>query len=89
MGNHLLSSTLAPRTAPLVLDASDRAADILLLAICGSALYACAVIYTTCVLVDRWKGPADKVRVGPGSVLVALVVSSLWPVVMVYMIFEP
>ncbi|KAG6008556.1 hypothetical protein E4U43_000128 [Claviceps pusilla] len=86
MGNNL--SSTSPKTPHVVLSASDRAADILLLAIWAFALYSCAVIYTTCVLVDRWKGPADKVRVGRGSVLVAVVLSTLWPVVMVYMIFE-
>ncbi|KAH7329431.1 hypothetical protein B0I35DRAFT_474036 [Stachybotrys elegans] len=39
----------------------------------------------TCVLIDRWKGPHDKIRQGGGSVLVAFVLSAAWPVVMTYL----
>lgn len=86
MGNNL-SSTFVPDTSKVVLSAPDAFADILLVVIWGLVLYACAMIFTTCTLIDRWKGPTDKIRVGGGSVLVAIILSSMWPVVMAYLVF--
>lgn len=86
MGNNL-SSTFVPDTSKDVLSAPDAAADIMVAVIWASVLYACAMIWSTCALVDRWKGPTDKIRVGGGSVLAALVLSTAWPVVMGYLVF--
>ncbi|GJN77082.1 hypothetical protein PLIIFM63780_000570 [Purpureocillium lilacinum] len=65
MGNNL-SSTFVPDTSKVVLSVPDRNADIILGIVWLLALYACAIIFSTCALVDRWKGPADKIRVGAG-----------------------
>lgn len=86
MGNNL-SSTFVPDTSKDVLSEPDAFADILLAVIWGIVLYTFAMIFTTCKLIDRWRGPADKIRVGGGGVLLALILSSMWPVVMSYLIF--
>ncbi|PHH90528.1 hypothetical protein CDD83_3370 [Cordyceps sp. RAO-2017] len=82
-----LSSTFVPDTSKVVLSEPDRNADIILAIIWVLVLYACAMIFSTCTLIDRWKGPTDKIRVGAGSVVGALVLSTAWPVVMLYLIF--
>ncbi|UNI13853.1 hypothetical protein JDV02_000551 [Purpureocillium takamizusanense] len=86
MGNNL-SSTFVPDTSKVVLNVPDRNADILLGIIWLLVLYVCAMIFSTCALVDRWKGPADKIRVGAGSVMGAALLSTAWPVVTVYLLF--
>jgi hypothetical protein len=63
----------------------DRAGDILVLGLWGGVIYAIAMVWTTCALIDRWRGPYDKIRTGKGSVMAALVLSALWPVVLVYL----
>jgi hypothetical protein len=87
MGNNL-SSTFVPDTSKVVLSKPDAFADIILVVIWGLVLYVFAMIFTTCALVDRWKGPTDKIRVGGGSVLVAIALSTAWPVVMAYIMFS-
>ncbi|EXU99639.1 hypothetical protein X797_007106 [Metarhizium robertsii] len=87
MGNNL-SSTFVPDTSKVVLSPSDAFGDILVVIIWGLVLYVCAMIFTTCALVDRWKGPMDRIRVGGGSVLAAMLLSTAWPVVMAYIVFS-
>ncbi|KJZ74953.1 hypothetical protein HIM_05684 [Hirsutella minnesotensis 3608] len=82
-----LSSTFVPDTSKVALNAPDKAADILLGIIWILVLYACAMIFSTCTLVDRWKGPSDKNHVGAASVFGAVLLSTAWPVVMLYMMF--
>ena len=84
MGNNL-SSTFIPDTTLDVLSALDAHADMLLGIIWGIAIYAFAMIFSTFALVDRWKGPSDRNKTGLGSVLAAFVLSSAWPVVLVYL----
>ncbi|PHH83260.1 hypothetical protein CDD82_2680 [Ophiocordyceps australis] len=86
MGNNL-SSTFVPDLSKVVLSPQDRNADIILAIIWVAVLYVCAMIFSTCTLIDRWKGPADKIRVGGGGVLGALLLSVVWPVVMLYLVF--
>ncbi|KND86988.1 hypothetical protein TOPH_08350 [Tolypocladium ophioglossoides CBS 100239] len=62
-----LSSTLVPDTSKVVLSPTDRNADITLAVIWVLVLYGFAIIFSTCALVDRWKGPTDKIRVGGRS----------------------
>ncbi|KAM4057187.1 hypothetical protein HRG_004028 [Hirsutella rhossiliensis] len=82
-----LSSTFVPDTSKVVLNAPDTFADILLGIIWALVLYTCAMIFSTCLLVDRWKGPTDKNQVGTASVLGAVLLSTAWPVVMLYLMF--
>lgn len=87
MGNNL-SSTFVPDTSKVVLSVPDRTADIVLLPLWGGAIYVMAMIWSTCALVDRWKGPRDAVRVGGPSVLGAMLLSVAWPVVMLYLLMS-
>ncbi len=87
MGGNL-SSTFEPDTSKVVLSPQDRFADILMAVLIAGSLYAILMIWTTCALIDRWRGPTDKIRTGPGSVFVALVLSTAWPVVMVYILMN-
>lgn len=87
MGNNL-SSTFVPDTSKVVLSPGDRFADILVVALWGGAFYAMAMIWTTCALVDRWKGPADRIQTGAGSVLGAMMLSVAWPAVMLYLLMS-
>ncbi|ODA76928.1 hypothetical protein RJ55_07444 [Drechmeria coniospora] len=80
-----LSSTFVPDMSKVVLSPIDRHADILMAVVWLLSLHGCAVIFTTCALVDRWKGPADKTRVDAGSVVTALLLSTAWPVVLLYL----
>ncbi|KAM6527178.1 hypothetical protein FSOLCH5_003250 [Fusarium solani] len=84
MGNNL-SSTFIPDTSKVVLSPEDRASAIKLGIFWAASLYGCAVIFSTCALVDRWKGPFDKNYVGFSSVMAALLLSTCWPVVMTYL----
>lgn len=83
-----LSSTFEPDTSKVVLSPQDRFADILMAGLWAGALYAIVMIWTTCALIDRWRGPSDKIRTGPGSVVAALALSTAWPVVMLYMVMN-
>lgn len=85
MGNNL-SSTFVPDTSAVVLSDIDRASDIKLIIFWVASLYGCAMIFSTCALIDRWKGPYDRVKTGLGSLLLAVLLSTAWPVVMVYML---
>lgn len=83
-----LSSTFEPDTSGVVLSPQDRFADILMAGLWAGALYVVVMIWTTCALIDRWRGPNDKIRTGPGSVFAALIMSTAWPVVMLYLLMN-
>lgn len=84
MGNNL-SSTFEPDLSKVVLSATDRRADIILGVTWLIVIYMMVMIWTTCALVDRWKGPQDRIHVGGGRVFMALVMSAAWPAVVVYL----
>lgn len=84
MGNNL-SSTFVPDTSKSGLSDIDRASDIKLIIFWVASLYGCAMIFSTCALIDRWKGPYDRNQTGLGSLLLALLLSTCWPVVMLYL----
>ncbi|KAH8126431.1 hypothetical protein LI328DRAFT_146027 [Trichoderma asperelloides] len=80
MGNNL-SSTFEPDLSKVVLSPTDRRADMILGITWLIVIYLMVMIWTTCALVDRWKGPQDRIRVGGGRVFMALVMSAAWPAV--------
>lgn len=82
-----LSSIFVPDTSKVVLSPADRASNMLLAITWVLVLYACAMIFSTCTFVDRWRGPTDKIRVGPGRVFGALLLPTAWPMVMLYLVF--
>ncbi|KAF4469195.1 hypothetical protein FALBO_3893 [Fusarium albosuccineum] len=87
MGNNL-SSTFVPDTSGVVLSPEDRGSAIKLGIFWAVSLYGCAMIFSTCALIDRWKGPYDRIRTTPGSVFGAVLLSTAWPVVMAYLIMS-
>lgn len=46
------------------------------------SLYGCMMILTITRLVDRWRGPRDDNPTTLGSVMGAIVLSALWPIVL-------
>lgn len=84
MGNNL-SSTFVPDTSAVVLSDIDRASDIKMLMFWAITLQGCAMIFSTCRLIDRWKGPYDRNKTGFGHVLMAFILSSCWPMVLIYL----
>ncbi|CAF3470231.1 hypothetical protein SNK03_007862 [Fusarium graminearum] len=84
-----LSSTFVPDLSGVVLSPQDKDSDIHLAVFWGATLYICAMIFSTCALIDRWKGPYDRIRTTGGSVIGALLLSTAWPVVMAYLMFNP
>ncbi|XWW97523.1 hypothetical protein V2A60_005507 [Cordyceps javanica] len=83
-----LSSTFEPDLSKVVLSPQDRFADILVGILWACSLYAVVMIWTTCALIDRWRGPSDKIPTGPGSVFAAIILSTAWPVVMLYILMN-
>lgn len=85
MGNNL-STPVEFDTSGAVFSPEDRASGIKLIIFWVCTLYVCAMIFSTCALIDRWKGPYDRIRTGAGSVMAALLLSTAWPVVMAYLL---
>lgn len=84
MGN--LNSKFVPDTSKVVLSAADISADIRLAVIWIFVLYACAAVFCTCLLIDRWRGPLDKHKVETASVVGAMLLSTAWPVIALYIL---
>jgi hypothetical protein len=52
------------------------------------AFYGIAMIWSTTALVDRWRGPLGNRSIGFASVIAAILISTAWPVVLVYLIMS-
>lgn len=85
MGSNL-SSVFVPDTSGIVLSGPDKSADIILVIIWATVLYICAMLFSTCTLIDRWRGPYDKNETTLGNVLAAFLCSTAWPAVMAYVL---
>lgn len=83
MGNNL-SSTVEPDLSGVVLADYDRASNIRLAVIFAISFYGMAMIWAALALIDRWRGPYDKIRTTKGSLVAAMVLSTAWPVVLAY-----
>jgi hypothetical protein len=86
-----LSSNYKPTTFPKANDALDviGAADainekILLILWIGS-VYGIAMIASTVMLVDHWRGPKGERSIGFASVVAGVILSTAWPLVFVYL----
>jgi hypothetical protein len=86
-----LSSNYKPTTFPKANDALDviGAADainekILLIMWIGS-VYGIAMIASTVMLVDHWRGPKGERSIGFASVVAGVILSTAWPLVFVYL----
>lgn len=60
----------------------DQLSDIILGVAWAGSTYVVGMIWTTLALIDRWRGPQGKTRIGLFSVLGAIILSSAWPVVL-------
>ena len=52
------------------------------------AVFGMMMIWSTTLLVDRWRGPQGTSKVGFVSVLSALLLSTAWPLVFVYIMMS-
>ncbi len=82
-----LSSTKVVDTSKDIVGVGDAQNDMRLALLWLGAFYAMGMIGATLGLVDRWKGPRSERRVGFASVLAAMLLSTAWPLVMVYLLF--
>lgn len=71
-----------------VIGAADAVNEKILLILWICALYGIAMIASTALLCDRWGGPHGGRKVGFGSVLASLLLSTAWPLVFLYLIFN-
>jgi len=78
-----LSSTEVVDTSKDVTSPTDLFAAYVLVTVWGCVLYVCAMIFTTCALIDRWMGPNLDKPVNLFSVIAAFLLSSAWPAVLV------
>lgn len=83
-----LSSTVIPDTSKDIISPQDMFADVTLGIVWAGSLYACAAIFCTLALIDRWRGEDDKVAVGTASVIGAVLLSTVWPLVALVLLFN-
>ena len=84
MGQNLSDMTPVD-TSKDVLTASDRMADIFMAIFWAGSLYVCGMIFCICSLLGRWSGPNEKRGLNICSVLGAMLLSTGWPVVLLFM----
>jgi len=70
---------------PDVIGAGDRRSEIYLLVFWIVSFYIMAMIWFTCALADRWRGPHGTGKVGAAGAMGAFVCSAAWPLVAVYL----
>lgn len=71
-----------------VIGAADAVNEKILLILWIGALYSIAMIASTTLLCDRWGGPHGGRKVGFGGVMAALLLSTAWPLVFLYLILN-
>ncbi|KAF8847343.1 hypothetical protein BDZ45DRAFT_607609 [Acephala macrosclerotiorum] len=88
MGQNLSSNyskTIVDTAQDVITPPYIRNGKILALLWLGSA-YAMAMIWSTTLLYDRWVGPQGRRAVGFRGVLAAILLSSAWPAVLLYLV---
>lgn len=83
-----LSSTTAVDASKDIIAPGDRLAEMILGVAWLGAFYGMAMIFCTCALVDRWRGPHGDRSISGISVLAALLMSAAWPLVAVYLMMS-
>ena len=83
MGQNL-SSKVVVDTKPDVISRKDAFNTKQMFLLWLAAFYAVAMIWSTTALVDRWRGPQGNRSIGFASVVAAIIMSTAWPVVLVY-----
>jgi len=81
MGSNL--SLVWPDRTNNVISAPDAFGELVLALAWTGSVYMIAMIFTTVKLIDRWRGPRDDNPTGLGSVMVAFLLSILWPAVLI------
>ncbi|CZR55758.1 uncharacterized protein PAC_05646 [Phialocephala subalpina] len=87
MGGNL-SSKIVVNTSKDVISAPDAVNEKILAFLWLGSAYAIAMIWSTVLLCDRWGGPHGGRRVGLGSVLAAILLSTAWPIVFLYLMMS-
>ncbi|RKF82170.1 hypothetical protein GcM1_174018 [Golovinomyces cichoracearum] len=82
-----LSSNIVVDTSADVISPGDLRSDITLLFITAGALYAIGMILGTTQLIDHWRGPNGERQIDFSVVLMAILLSSAWPVILFYVWF--
>lgn len=90
MSNYLSNEQLGTVDAAgnLQSPGDDRGTTLLGILWAG-AFYFMAMIWFALALIDRWSGPKHERHHGFPSVVAAFVLSTAWPVVMMYLIMNP
>jgi hypothetical protein len=84
MGQNLSLSEKFADTSKATLAPWDRNADIIVGVIWACCLYAIGMIWCAVGLLRRWSGPDEERGVNIFSVLAAFLLSSGWPVILLY-----
>lgn len=84
MGQNL-SSKVVVDTTPDVISPEDAFNTRNMFLLWALAAYGIAMIWSTTALVDRWRGPMGNRSVGFASVIAAIIMSTAWPVVFLYL----
>lgn len=87
MGQNLSSKVVVDTTKDLI-SPEDAVNEKILLILWLCSAYAIAMIWSTVMLVDRWGGPHGGRKIGFGSVIAAILLSSAWPLVFVYLMMS-
>ncbi|KAK3935100.1 hypothetical protein QBC46DRAFT_58634 [Diplogelasinospora grovesii] len=80
-----LSSTQVVDTSKDIISPTDRQAEIILGVAWLGSLYGIAMIWCAVNLLQRWAGPHGERGVNFFSILAAFLLSTGWPVVLVYL----
>jgi hypothetical protein len=90
MGANLSSKVITHvDTSADIISPGEHANELRLAIFWISCFYVIAMIWSTTLLVDRWRGPhGDNRNVGFTSVLAAILLSAAWPVVFVYLMMS-
>jgi hypothetical protein len=91
MGNNL-STNYAKDTfgdpARDTISPEDAVNEKILLIIWIGAIYGIAMVTSAVLLCDRWGGPHGGRKLGLGSLLAAILISTAWPLVFLYLMMN-
>lgn len=82
-----LSSTEVPDLSQVTLSSGDQLADLYLLLFTLGSFYAIGMIFGTTQLVDHWRGPYGDRPVTAMGAIAAFILSTAWPLVLIYIWF--
>ncbi len=81
MGQNL--SLVWPDESLDVLSPGDALNDVILAILWAGSVYLIGMIFCTVKLVDRWRGKREEHSTSFGSVLGAMIMSLVWPLVLI------